>query len=75
MQGRVSTLVGLCAIGALALGASSAVADECDISYTATGGRWSEAGNWQGGTLPTGAQSVCIPASHGTVEMPFDFTA
>ena len=75
MLGRMITLAGLCAIGAMATGASSAVADECDTSYTAVGGKWSEAGNWQGGKLPTSAQNVCIPAGHGTVEVPFDFTA
>ncbi len=59
----------------MAAGASAAQAAECDVTYTALGGRWSEAGNWQGGNVPTAAQNVCIPAGHGTVEVPFDYAA
>ena len=69
----VLVVVGM--LGAMTTGAAAAEAAECDISYTATGGKWSEASNWQGGELPTSAQNVCIPAGHGTVEVPYLFKA
>jgi hypothetical protein len=62
-------------LGVTVPGIASAQAAECDISYTAIGGNWSEPGNWQGGELPTSAQNVCIPAGHGTVEIPYLFKA
>lgn len=65
----------LCALAlALAL-APAAGAAECDVSYTGSGGSWSTEANWQGGSLPTSAQNVCIPAGHGTVEVPASFEA
>jgi hypothetical protein len=69
------TLAAVAILWAAATGAASAEAAECDVSYTAVGGKWSEAVNWEGGELPTSAQNVCIPAGHGTVEIPFLFKA
>ncbi|HXD54390.1 MAG TPA: IPT/TIG domain-containing protein [Solirubrobacteraceae bacterium] len=62
-------------LAAIACAAPAAQAAECDVSYAATGGQWSEPENWQGGSLPTSAQNVCIPAGHGTVVIPFGFNA
>ena len=69
----VLVVVGM--LGAMTAGAAAAEAAECDVSYTATGGKWSEASSWQGGELPTSAQNVCIPPGHGTVVVPFQFKA
>jgi hypothetical protein len=69
------TLFAAGVLGVMATGAAPAAAAECDVSYTATGGKWSEASNWQGGELPTSAQNVCIPPGHGTVDVPFQFKA
>ena len=75
IKGLMRTLVAVGILCVAATGAASAEAAECDISYTAVGGSWSEAGNWEGGELPTSAQNVCIPAGHGTVEIPYLFKA
>ena len=33
----------------------------------AVGGAWTTASNWSKGTLPTSAETTCIPAGDGTI--------
>ncbi len=75
MKRLAITVAALWVLCAVAGAAPAAQAAECDATYAAIGGEWSEPANWQSGELPTSAQNVCIPAGHGTVEIPFLFHA
>jgi hypothetical protein len=68
--------LGLVAALACAFLPTAATAATCDINYTGpANGVWGTEANWQGSTLPTEAQNVCIPAGKGTIVVASKATA
>jgi len=63
-------LIAICAWLLLRATPGRAAACSAEVNYTGPeNGEWGKKENWSGGSLPTAAQTVCIPEGKGTIRV------